>query len=309
MDSAMKYRIALIGLILTNVFAGPQIAEAQTKISIGYTAAGDFLPAFVAFEKGYFAERGLEASFTRVALASNVPAALMSRSIDIGTGTGPGLLQAAEGGLDLVAVSGAARQRSDNPTVSLLARKSLDISAAADLKGKKIGVPGLNSVIDVVLRVWLEAKGMPVKQVTLIEASFPQMNDLLRGKTLDAVAVLEPFRSKIEQDGTAVKVSDFFSEVHDGMIFGFWISTRTWADANPKAVKDFREALVEAIAYVKANPEDVKAIEAKYLGVKMPGFSSFDTEIKPADLDVYAKMGKDLGLLRESINAVNLIAK
>ena len=305
----MKYRIALIGLILTSVFAGPQTAEAQTKISIGYTAAGDFLPAFVAFEKGYFAERGLEASFTRVALASNVPAALMSRSIDIGTGTGPGLLQASEGGLDLVAVSGAARQRSDNPTVSLLARKSLDISAAADLKGKKIGVPGLNSVIDVVLRVWLEAKGVPVKQVTLIEASFPQMNDLLRGKTLDAVAVLEPFRSKIEQAGTAVKVSDFFSEVHDGMIFGFWISTRTWADANPKAVKDFREALVEAIAYVKANPEDVKAIEAKYLGVKMPGFSSFDTEIKPADLDVYAKMGKDLGLLRESINAVNLIAK
>lgn len=309
MDSAMKYRIALIGLILTCVFAGPQIAEAQTKISIGYTAAGDFLPAFVAFEKGYFAERGLEASFTRVALASNVPAALMSRSIDIGTGTGPGLLQAAEGGLDLVAVSGAARQRSDNPTVSLLARKGLDISAPADLKGKKIGVPGLNSVIDVVLRVWLEAKGVPVKQVTLIEASFPQMNDLLRGKTLDAVAVLEPFRSKIEQDGTAVKVSDFFSEVHDGMIFGFWISTRIWADANPKAVKEFREALVEAIAYVKANPEDVKAIEAKYLGVKMPGFSSFDTEIKPADLDVYAKMGKDLGLLRENINAVNLIAK
>lgn len=305
----MKYWAGLIGLMLTSIFAGPQIAEAQTKISIGYTAAGDFLPAFVAFEKGYFAKRGLEASFTRVALASNVPAALMSRSIDIGTGTGPGFLQAAEGGLDLVAVSGAARQRSDNPTVSLLVRKDLNISAPADLKGKKIGVPGLNSVIDVVLRVWLEAKGVPVKQVTLIEASFPQMNDLLRGKTLDAVAVLEPFRSKIEQDGTAVKVSDFFSEVHDGMIFGFWISTRIWADANPKAVGDFREALTEAIAYVKANPDDVKAIEAKYLGVKMPGFSSFDTEIKPADLDVYAKMGKDLGLLREDINAVNLIAK
>jgi NitT/TauT family transport system substrate-binding protein len=309
MDSAMKCRVGLIGLILTSLLAGSQLAEAQTKISIGYTAAGDFLPAFVAFEKGYFAKRGLEASFTRVALASNIPAALMSKSIDIGTGTGPGLLQAAEGGLDLVAVSGSARQQSDNPTVSLLARKDLNISTPADLKGKKIGVPGLNSVIDVVLRVWLEAKGVPVKQVTLIEASFPQMNDLLRGKTLDAVAVIEPFRSKIEQDGTAVRVSDFFSEVHDGMLSGFWISTRIWADANPKAVRDFREALGEAIAYVKANPDDVKAIEAKYLGVKMPGFSSFDIEIKPADLDVYAKMGRDLGLLRENIDAVNLIAK
>jgi NitT/TauT family transport system substrate-binding protein len=309
MDNAMKYWGGLIGFILTSLFAGSQLAEAQTKITIGYTAAGDFLPAFVAFEKGYFAKRDIDASFTRVALASNIPAALMSKSIDIGTGTGPGLLQAAEGGLDLVAVSGAARQRSDNPTVSLLARKDQNINAPADLKGKKIGVPGLNSVIDVVLRVWLEAKGVPVNQVTLIEASFPQMNDLLRGKTIDAVAVLEPFRSKIEQDGTAVKVADFFSEVHDNMIFGFWISTRIWAEANPKAVKDFREALTEAVAYVKANPEDVKTIEAKYLGVKMPGFSSFDIEIKPADLDVYAKMGKDLGLLRENMNAVNLIAK
>jgi NitT/TauT family transport system substrate-binding protein len=305
----MKYRARMMGVMLAVLFAGPQVAAAQTKISIGYTAAGDFLPAFVALEKGYFAKRGLDASFTRVALASNIPAALMSKSIDIGTGTGPGLLQAAEGGLDLVAVSGSARQRSDNPTVSLLARKDLNINSPADLKGKKIGVPGLNSVIDVVLRVWLEAKGVPVKQVTLIEASFPQMNDLLRGKTLDAVAVLEPFRSKIEQDGTAVKVSDFFSEVTDNMIFGFWISTRSWADANPKAIKDFREALAEGIAYVKANPDDVKAIEAKYLGVKMPGFSSFDTEIKPADLDVYAKMGKDLGLLRETVNAATLIAK
>jgi NitT/TauT family transport system substrate-binding protein len=305
----MKYQVGLIGCALVCSLGGSQIADAQTKISIGYTAAGDFLPAFVALEKGYFAKRGLDASFTRVALASNIPAALISKSIDIGTGTGPGLLQATEGGLDLIAVSGAARQRSDNPTVSLLARKDLNINSPAGLNGKKIGVPGLNSVIDVVLRVWLEAKGVPVKQVTLIEASFPQMNDLLRGKTLDAVAVLEPFRSKIEQDGTAVKVSDFFSEVHDNMIFGFWISTRSWADQNPKAVRDFHEALVEGIAYVKANPEEAKTIEAKYLGVKVPGFSSFDTEIKPEDLDVYAKMGKDLGLLREKINAADLIAK
>jgi len=49
------------------------------------------------------------------------------------------------------------------------------------------------------------------------------------------------------------------------MIFGFWISTRTLADANRRQSKILREALVEAIAYVKANPEDVKAIEAKYL--------------------------------------------
>lgn len=287
----------------------PATAIAQTKVVIGYTAAGDFLPAFVALEKGYFAKRGLDVSFTRIALASNIPAALMAKSVDIGTGTGPGMLQAVAGGLDLVTVSGAARQRSDNPTVSLVVRSDINVATPADLKGKKIGVPGLNSVIDIVLRVWLKSKGVSPDDVSLIEAPFPQMNDLLRAKTLDAVAVLEPFRAKIVQDGTGKIYANYVPEVQDNMIFGFWISTRAWAEANPAAVKGFRDAVSEGITYVKENPQDVKDIEAKYLGVKMPGFSSYDVEIKPADLDVYAKMIKDLGLIRDTLDTAKLISK
>lgn len=284
-------------------------AGAQTKVSIGYTAAGDFLPVFVAKEKGLFEKRGLHVTVTRIALASTIPAALMANSVQVGTGTGPGLLQASEGGLDLVTVSGAARQKRDNPTVSVLARKEANIASPADFKGKKVGVPGLNSVIDVVFRKWLKEKGVALDGVTFVEAAFPQMNDLLRGGTLDAVAVLEPFRGKILADGNGVKVADYFSEVKDGMIFGFWIATRTWAETNPAAVKGLRDASNEAIEYIKANPDDAKAIEAKYLGVKFPGFSSFDVEIKPEDLQAYAAIGKELGLLRKDVDAARLIAK
>ncbi len=295
---------AVLGLVLSGAVAG-----AQTKVNIGYTAAGDFLPVFVAKEKGMLEKHGLDVTLTRIALASTIPSALMANSVQIGTGTGPGLLQAAEGGLDLVAVSGAARQMKDNATVSVVARKEANISTPADFKGKKVGVPGLNSVIDVVFRKWLKEKGVAIESVTFVEAAFPQMNDLLRGGTLDAVAVLEPFRGKILADGNGVKVADYFSDVKDGMIFGFWIATRSWADANPAAVKGLRDASNEAIAYIKANPDDAKAIEAKYLGVKFPGFSTFDVEIKPADLQAYAAIGKELGLLRKDVDGARLIAK
>jgi len=284
-------------------------AHAQTKIAVGYTAAGDFLPVFVAKEKGFFDKRGLDVTLTRIALASTIPAALMSNSVQIGTGTGPGLLQAAEGGLDLVAVSGAARQKRDNATVSVVARKEANIVTPADFKGKKVGVPGLNSVIDVVFRKWLKQKGVAVEDVSLVEAPFPQMNDMLRGGTLDAVAVLEPFRSKIIADGSGIKIADYFSEVKDGMVFGFWIATRAWADSNGTAVKAFREAGAEAVAFIAANPDEAKAIEAKYLGVKTPSFSSFDIEIKPSDLSEYVAIGKELGLLRKDVDTARLIAK
>lgn len=284
-------------------------AGAQTKVNIGYTAAGDFLPVFVAKEKGYFEKRGLDVTLTRIALASTVPAALMANSVQIGTGTGPGLLQAVEGGLDLVAVAGAARQMSDNATVSIVARKDAKISSPADFKGKKVGVPGLNSVMDVIFRKWLKDRGVAVESVSLVEAPFPQMNDMLRGGTLDAVVVLEPFRSKILGDSNGVKVSDYVSEVKNGLAFGFWIATRAWAEANPAAVKGIREASQEGIAYIKANPDDAKAIEAKYLGVKTRGFSSFDVSMNPEDLQFYVSVGKELGLLRKDVDATRLIAK
>lgn len=303
----VKGLLATLAAIAMSAFASN--ATAQTKVAVGYTAAGDFTPVFVAKEKGYFENRGLDVTLTRIALASTVPAALMANSVQIGTGTGPGLLQAVEGGLDLVVVSGAARQLRANATVSVVVRKGLKIASPADFKGKKVGVPGLNSVIDVVFRKWLKNNGVAVESVTLVEAPFPQMNDMLRGGMLDAVAVLEPFRAKILTDGNGEKVADYFSDVKDGMIFGFWIATRAWADANPAAVKAFREAGAEAIAYIKANPDDAKVIEAKYLGVKFPGFSSFDIEIRPEDLQAYADIGKDLGLLRKNVDAARLIAK
>lgn len=306
---SIKVKGLLATLAAIAVSAIASNATAQTKVAVGYTAAGDFTPVFVAKEKGYFEKRGLDVTLTRIALASTVPAALMANSVQIGTGTGPGLLQAVEGGLDLVAVSGAARQLRTNATVSVVVRKGLKIASPADFKGKKVGVPGLNSVIDVVFRKWLKNNGVAVESVTLVEAPFPQMNDMLRGGMLDAVAVLEPFRAKILTDGNGEKVADYFSDVKDGMIFGFWIATRAWADANPAAVKAFREAGAEAVAYIKANPDDAKAIEAKYLGVKFPGFSSFDIEIKPEDLQAYADISKDLGLLRKNVDAARLIAK
>ena len=56
-------------------------------------------------------------------------------------------------------------------------------------------------------------------------------------------------------------------------------------------------------------PRRAKEIEPQDLGVKFPGLSSFDIEIKPADLADYATIGKDLGLLRTSIDVTKLIAK
>ena len=281
----------------------------QTKIGLGYSPAADFVPAFVAKEKGFFEKRNLDVTLTRVQIASNVPSVLISGSLQIGMGTPPILLQAAEGGLGLVTIAGASRFKKENAISALVARSGLQIANAGDLRGKKIGVPGFNSFFDVVLRKWLLNNKVALNQVTFVEAPFPQMKDLLKGGTLDAVAVIEPFRSRVLSDNTGHRVADFVSEVQEDMLGAFWMTTSEWAAANPQAIKAFREAYAEAIAYALQNPAEAKALEAKYLGVAGPIVSSYAIEIKPADLEFFATIGREIGSLRQPVDVSKLIWK
>lgn len=91
----IKTALALLGALLWSVLAFGQV----TKVNIGFSPAADFTPVFAAKDKGFFEKRGLDATLTRIPLASNIPAAIVSGSLQIGMGTGSMLVQTAEAGL------------------------------------------------------------------------------------------------------------------------------------------------------------------------------------------------------------------
>jgi NitT/TauT family transport system substrate-binding protein len=281
-------------------------ALAQTKVNIGYSPAADFTPVFAAKDKGFFEKRGLDVTLTRIALASNIPAALVSDSLQIGMGTGSMLVQTGEAGLGLVAINAASRFQKSNSIVSLVARSGEKIQKAEDLKGKKIGVPGLNSMLHVVLQKWLLDNQVPLAQVTMVEAPFPQMNDMLRGGTIDASIAIEPFRSRILA-GAGYRVADYVTDVQDNVLAAFWMAKGDWAQANPQAIKAFREAYDEAVAYCLKNPDEARALQVKYLGVASPVVPSYSTRIEASDLEFFERAGRQVGMLRQPVDVKKLI--
>ena len=303
-----KVLMHLTALVIGSLAALPAAGQ-TTKINVGYTAAADFVPLFVAKDKGFFDKRGLDATLTRIQIASNVPPALVSGSLQIGMGTTPILLQSAEGGLDLVLVNGASRFKKTNPMSALIARPGVRIAAAGDLRGKKVGVPGFNSFFDVLLRKWLLTNNVALKEVTFVEAAFPQMKDLLKGGTLDAVVAIEPFRNRITSDGTGTAVVDYISEVNPDILGAFFMATGDWASKNAQAIRAFREAYAEGIGYAQQNAAEAKTLEAKYLGIAGPVTPSYAMEVSPADLEVYAGYGRDIGMLRQAVDVKKLIFK
>src|SRR6266851_4783571 len=268
-------KLAVLGCLAVSTMAGPAFAE-PAKVAIGYPPATDFLAVYVAKEKGIFAKHNIDATPTKLPVVTNIPSAVVSGSIQIGMTTVPVLLQAVDGGLDFVLIAGAAHHTKASPFISLIARKDVKIEKPADIVGKKVGVPGINSVIDVMFRKWLINNKVPVDQVKIIEAPLPQLSDLLKGGTLDLVAIVEPLRTRIIAGDTGYVAAEYVGEVDPDVL-------------------------------IKSNPDEAKEIEKKYLGFNSPRFPTFENKAKPDDLKVFISIGKELGLYRTALDPAKLV--
>jgi NitT/TauT family transport system substrate-binding protein len=301
-------KISRRGLIGAGLAAGlPAVADTPAKVAIGFPVSDDFVPAMVAKDLGLFAQQGVDATITIISLISNIPAAILSGSLQIGATTGPTLLQARENGLDLVAVAGMSHLTPDHQLVSLVIGKNSGITKPADLIGKKIAVPGLNSLLDLLLRRWLVQNKIDPARVTLIEASFPAMADMLRTGQVDAAIIKEPSRSSAISSGAGVRFVDYPGQVRPDILNTFWIAERRWAEANPAAVHGFRAGLDAGIAAYEKDPKGGRQIEQRYFKAREGMMPFFSTRMTPDDLAFMQELTHQFGLVDSKLDPKSMI--
>ena len=263
-------RHSLHGLLALSLATCLGAAQAATPLTVSYTATPEFGAVFIAKEEGFFAKRGLDVTLQLIPVSPNVPAAVMSNSVQIGGTTPPVLLQAMDSGLELVAVAGGGVYENSSRGVGLVARNGVSVIGPADLVGKKVGVPGFNATIHLLVRKWLIDRGVDPKKVTFVEVSIPQMPDVLKGGSVDVVATAEPFVGRIVQGQIGTAVPAFSNDLATGFSSVLYVSTRKWAVANAPAVKAFREAVQEAIVFGNANKDKGYEDIGKYFKVPPP---------------------------------------
>jgi len=289
-------------------------AAAQTKITIGYTGANTFVPAFVAKDKGIFAKNGLDVTLTRIPVGSTIPGALMANSLTVGTLTAPVFLAANENGIDLVIIAGASLQSKANPTAGVVAKTDSGIKTPADFKGKKVGAPGVNGLQDILFKKWLKNNNVDWRSVTYVDAPFPQMGDMIKGGQIDAALPVEPFVGRIVGTKVGYLVSHYPVEVADNYLESFYATSKKWADANAPAIKSFRASLVEAVAFVKSNPDEAKKTQTTYLGLPEAVLATLPLATYTVDVDVkqvafWVEISREFGLLKTQLKTDTLVAK
>ena len=288
-------------------------AQAQTKIVLGHTGVAEFLAAFVAQEEGYFRKHGLEVTMQQVAGGALVPG-LQGGSLQMATVPPTNLLLANDGGLDLVAVAGTSVFEKSDQNVGLLVGATSGINAPKDLVGKKIGVPSIGGFLYVMARKWVEDQGVSAKQVDFVEVNFPQTADLLKSGSIQAGVSADPFMKRALASGTTKPLAYFAEGLPPQTTGVFYATTRQWANANPAAVKGFRSAIAEAVAFAQKDAQAARAHMGKYIKLPPEVLASISmprlyADVTEAQLSYWADTMQQMGLVKTRANAAQLIAQ
>ncbi len=252
----------LIGMLLASCAQNSQTSStpAMTKISlpVGYIPNIQFAPLYVAIDKGYFREVGLDVSID-YSFETDAMALVGADKLKFAMVSGEQVLLARAQQLPVVYTLAWYQQY----PVGIVSLKSSNINTPADLKGKRIGVPVLSGASYIGLRALLSAGGLTEQDVTIDVIGFNQVEALAAGQE-DAVVIYvanEPVQLKSKgYEINVIKVADYLQLVSNGLL-----TNETTIQENPDLVRRMTIATWRGIEYTSAHPDEAYEISKKYV--------------------------------------------
>ncbi len=187
--------------------------EDAVQMTVGYVPISIYAPLFVAKEKGYYAEQGLDVSLESFAGGGDLVALTATGDLDAAaSGAGPAFWNAVAVDLPVSVVAPGHSEGSPVATPLMISREACEsgsITRVADLRGKKVSV-NARGATEYWLGQALATDGLTIEDIDLQTLPFPDAVAALSSGALDAAMVAEPVATGAEQQGLAVRLlADF----------------------------------------------------------------------------------------------------
>lgn len=224
-------------------------------------------PVYVAKDKGFFAEEGLNVEIVDT-VAGGATAVQMVSSGDVQGAllSTMALINARSSGLPVVGVADIQSAFDESPLEEFYVRKDSGIKSIEDLKGKKIAINLVKSSFHYTWLMALENAGMKESDVTFVNLSFDQQQAALERGDVDAIGLMQPYTKKARESEKLTMLFDATDVFGERQFCEIFINS-VWANNNEEQAKKFVAGIVKAIEWIENNQAEAKQIISKYTGI------------------------------------------
>lgn len=254
----MKTRIAGLGLAaLLATGAYPAQAQDLTPISVSYQPALYWaLPFYLATEMGWWAEVGLEPSFSTFPAGAPQIAAAQANDWDVGgTGSVPAVLGAVRFGLKTVGIT-----NDESAANAMMARNEVLEGLRADpssIAGQSILLT-TNSTVDYATQACLRQWGVDVGSVEFVNLAQAQIISAVISRNGDIAGVWAPNTYTLQEKAD----SDYLCSGKDAgaIVPGALVVRPGFAEESPELVARFLAVFLRGWAWAAANPDEARSM-------------------------------------------------
>ncbi len=249
--------LALVGFAAAPAKAGEKLAIAQ----YGQFMAG--FPWLITLKQGFLKAEGLDIDgFVSSQGGGTSVRNLLASPLPFGEVASSAAIAAIKEGLPLVILYGATNHTGE---IAWMTLPDKPINSIRDLVGRTVGYTAAKSTTEMLLRMSLDAAGIPADKVKLVSTGgLGGGLAALGAGGVDAVPIVEPVLSK---SGSKYKQVFRAAEFVTSLTFAFGVTTPEFVRKNPDMVRKLIKARRNAVDWLYANPNAAVAICAEYLEI------------------------------------------
>jgi len=315
-----KKRVILVMAITLGIFGifslteQSQASEALKKLRVAYIPVLDCLQLFVAKEKGFFKDVGLEIESRAVPSGPVIQTLLEAGEMDIGWSAVMPTSMGRSKGFDFQFVATGAFDRKGHKFQKIFIKKESPYKSIKDVGGCTIAVNGIGSISHLGFLTVADSFGLDLSKLRIIEIPFPQMEAALKEERVDVAAIVEPFATTtlISDVGRIIYEGYFPAEAGDLMVAS-WIAKKAWVEKNLDLAKRFIGAINRATDSINHNPEELPEIIMKNTKLsidlaKKLTLPAFTVELKKAEIQVTINMMVKYGFLKTPLDVRDVVS-
>ena len=230
----------------------------QIRLPMGYIPDPQYAPYYVAVDKGYYAEEGIEIEFD-YSFETDGMALVGDNRLPFAIVGGDQVILARAQDLPVVYVL----EWFQRYPIAVVSKQSAGIESPADLAGRNVGLPGFFGASFVGINGLLSANGMTLSDLNANDIGFTQVESLSTDQSEAVVGYANNEPIQLEAMGEAINtiyVADYIDMVANGII-----TNEDTIENNPELVRGFVRATLRGLQDTLNNPDEAYEISKKFI--------------------------------------------